>query len=43
MLSFLDVYYTVGEVFSRPFQLYITSPEILKVAVDKTKKNTTIV
>ena len=43
MLSFLDVYYTVGEVFSRPFQLYITSPEILKVAVDKTKKKTTIV
>jgi hypothetical protein len=32
------VSYTIGKVFSRPFQRYITSPEIPKFQLVKPKK-----
>jgi hypothetical protein len=31
--------YTIGKVFSRPFQWYITSPQIPKISTGKTKEN----
>jgi hypothetical protein len=30
--------YTVGKIFSRPFQRYIISPQILKISAGKPKK-----
>ena len=34
----MGVQYTVGKVFSRPFQGYIISPQIPKILVGKSKK-----
>jgi hypothetical protein len=36
VLNFWDVSYTIGKVFSRPFQRYIISPQI---STGKTKEN----
>ena len=36
--TFGDVQYTIGKVFSRPFKRYITSPQIPKILVGKSKK-----
>jgi hypothetical protein len=33
------VSYIIGKAFSRPFQLYITSPQIPKISTGKTKEN----
>ena len=33
-----DMYYTIAKVFSRPFQLYITSPKFQKFQLVKPKK-----
>jgi hypothetical protein len=30
--------YTIGKMFSKPFQRYITNPQISKVSIGKTKK-----
>jgi hypothetical protein len=38
MFKFWDVSYTIGKVFSRPFQRYITSSQILKISIGKTKE-----
>ena len=37
-LMFWGVWYTIGKVFSRRFQRYITSPKIPKVSVGKSRK-----